>query len=142
MRTPQRFMKASHLNHNVYYDAVSLQVHESFTVYNFLTGESSVFILQREFSGSSEFMEELQTYKVKLALILQLCVTVTITLHNIILCDDDASQTARLQIITHSIHHQALTDAQLSFDETLLIITITTCTFPHIGRYCSSHFTI
>lgn len=45
-------MKASHLNHNIYYDAVSLQVHESFAVYNFLTGESSVFILQHEFSGN------------------------------------------------------------------------------------------
>lgn len=98
-------MKASHLNHNIYYDAVSLQVHESFTVYNFLTGESSVFILQHEFSGSIKFMKELQTCRVKLALLLQLCVTVTITLHNIILCDDDASQTAQLQIITHSIHH-------------------------------------
>lgn len=106
-------------------------------MYNFLMGESSVFILQQEFSGSSKFMKELPTYKVKLALILQLCVTVTITLHNIILCDDDESQTAQLQIITHSIHHQALTDARLSFDGALLIIiTITTCTCPHIGRYC------
>lgn len=45
-------MKAIHLTRDIYYDAVRFQVCESFTVYTFLTGESSVFILQHD-SGAA-----------------------------------------------------------------------------------------
>lgn len=41
-------MKAIDLNRDIYYDVVRFQVYESITVHNFLTGESSVFILQHD----------------------------------------------------------------------------------------------
>lgn len=41
-------MKAIHLNCDIYYDVERFQVYESSTTHNFLTGESSVFILQHD----------------------------------------------------------------------------------------------
>lgn len=52
-------------------------------MHDFLKGESSVCILQHEFSGSSRFMDDPQTCKVKSALKLELCVTPTVALHKI-----------------------------------------------------------
>lgn len=54
-------MKAAHLNCNINYDAVSSQNGESFTVHRLLVEETSVFILQHGFGGSSHFVKGLQT---------------------------------------------------------------------------------
>lgn len=76
-------MKAIHLNPNIGGGAVRFQTEESLPLYNFLTGESSVFILRHEFSGSSQFIKDLQTCKVGFALTLESCDILTLTLPKI-----------------------------------------------------------
>lgn len=52
MKTPRGPTRAVHLNRNISGAAGRFQIYESLTLH-LLTGESSVFILQHEFRGSS-----------------------------------------------------------------------------------------